>query len=282
MSSHVMGHTIDRREPRAQGALMRLLVRLIATAFLLSPALAQAQVQPHRAEYALRLGPAINAPRIGTAVQDLSVDCGGWHLKRDILTEIALTGSWRLNLASKLDADEQRGSNALRYRMLQNQNGNERETRGRVQRAGGELRAEIVSTGAPTQFVLPPPTLMPVAAINHMVERLRAGAASFPALAFDAEVIGDAFLVDVSQLDPGVVRGPRPGERPVAVPGNSWPIYMTFTRGRDQQQRPLFAVTTQVFESGVMDRLTVETGLVSVTADLQALEMRTAPVCPRS
>ncbi len=277
-----MARTIDRPEPRAQGYLMRVLVRFIAAAFLLSPALAQAQVQPHRAEYALRLGPAINAPRIGTAVQDLSLDCAGWHLKRNILTEISLTSSWKLNLASKLDADEQRGATALRYRMLQNQNGNERETRGRVQRAGGELRAEIVSTGPPAQFVLPPPTLMPVAAIEHMIERLRAGAAAFPALAFDAEVIGDAFLVDVSQLDPGAVRGSRPGEQPVAVPGNSWPVYMTFTRGRDQQQRPLFTVSAQVFESGVLDRLTVDTGLVSVTGDLQSLEMRPAPVCPRS
>ena len=261
---------------------MRLLVRLIAAALSMSPAVVQAQVQPHRAEYALRLGPAINAPTIGTAVQDLSLDCAGWHLKRDILTEIALTGSWKISLASKLDADEQRGGNALRYRMLQNQNGSEREIRGRVQRAGGELRAEIVSTGAPAQFTLPPPTLMPVAALAHMIERLRAGVASFPALAFDAEVIGDAFLVDVSQLDPGGVRGARPGERSVAVAGNSWPVYMTFTRGRDQQQRPLFTVSAQVFESGVLDRLTVETGLVSVTADLQALEMRPAPVCPRS
>ena len=123
---------------------------------------------------------------------------------------------------------------------------------------------------------------MPVAAINHMIERLRSGAGAFPALAFDAEVIGDAFLVDVNQLDPGVVRGPLPSDPPVAVPGKSWPVSMTFTRGREQQQRPLFTVSTQVFDSGVLDHLTVETGLVIITADLQSLEMRTPPVCPRS
>ncbi len=262
---------------------MRLLVSfLAAAAYLLPPTLAAAQVQPHRAEYALRLRAAINAPRIGTAVQDLSLDCAGWHLKRDINTAIALTTSWNLNLASKLDAEEQRGGNALRYRVVQNQNGSERETRGKVQRAGSELRAEIVSTSGPAQFVLPPPTLMPVAAINHMIERLRAGAADFPALAFDAEVISDAFLVDVSQLDPGVLRGTRPSDQPVAVPGKSWPVLMTFTRGREQAQKPLFTVSTQVFDSGVLDHLTVETGLVTITADLQSLEMRAPPVCPRS
>jgi len=101
--------------------------------------------------------------------------------------------------------------------------------------------------------------------------------------AFDAEVIGgDAFLVDVNQLDPGVLRGERLGERPVTVPGKSWPVFMSFTRGRDQQQRPLFTLRTQLFESGVLERLTVETGLVTVMADLTSLEMRKAPTCPRS
>ena len=262
---------------------MRLLVRFLAGACLLAPSLAQAQVQPHHAEYSLRLGTTPDAPRIGTAVQDLSLDCAGWHLRRDITTEIVLTSSLSFNIASKLDAEERRGGNVLRYRLLQNQNGNERETRGRIERVGDELRAEIVSAnGRPAQFMLPPSTLMPVAAIDHLIARLRAGAAAFPALAFDAEVIGDAFLVDVDQLDPGVVRSTRPGDPTVAVPGKSWPVLMTFTRGRTQQQRPLFTVSAQVFESGVLDHLTVDTGLVTVTADLQSLEMRKPPVCPRS
>jgi hypothetical protein len=57
---------------------------------------------------------------------------------------------------------------------------------------------------------------------------------------------------------------------------------MAFTRGRRQDQRPLFRVNAQVFDNGVLDRLTVETGLVSVTADLQDLKMHPAPTCPRS
>jgi hypothetical protein len=261
---------------------MRKLVCFLAAVSALCPQWAAAEMLPHRAEYALRLGPAANAPRVGTAIQDLTQDCGGWHLKRDINTEIAITPSWRMTLVSKLDSEELRSGNGLRYRTLQVQNGNERETRGKVQRAGKELRAEIVSPNGPKQFVLPPPTLLPVGAIGHLIERLGAGAASFPALAFDAEVIGDAFLIDVTEIDPGVLRGPRPGDRSITVPGRSWPVFMTFTRGREQQQKPLFTLKTQVFESGVLDRLTVETGLVVVTADLVNLEMRKPPVCPRS
>jgi hypothetical protein len=165
---------------------------------------------------------------------------------------------------------------------VQSQNGAEHEMRGRVRHAGKEVRADIDYPTGPQQFVLPPPTLMPVASLNKVIDRLRGGAASFPSMAFDAEVVGDAFLVDVDQLDPGVLRGPHPGERPIAVPGRSWPVFMSFTRGRDQQQRPLFTLKTKLFDSGILDRLTVDTGLVTVTADLTALEMRKPPACPRS
>jgi hypothetical protein len=261
---------------------MRQLVYFLAALAAIAPAGAGAQMQPHRAEYVLRLGIAANAPRIGTAVQDLTQDCGGWRLKRDITTEIAITSSWKMNLLSKLEAEEQRSGNALRFRVQQSQNGSERETRGQVQRTGREMRAEIATPSGPQQFQLPAATLLPVASINHVIERLKERVPSFPALSFDTEVIGDAFLVDVSELDPGVLRGERPGERPVAVPGRAWPVLMSFTRGRDQQQRPLFTLKTQLFDSGVLDRLTVDTGLVTVAADLTALEMRKPPSCPRS
>jgi len=284
-----MARTIDPMPPGAQGASMSPLVRFVLAASLLSPfsALSQAawaQVQPHRAEYALRLGAAANAPRIGTAVHDLSQDCAGWHLKRDIKIEVALTTSWKMSLASKMEGDEQRNGNGFRYSTVQIQNGSQREFQGKVQRKAGEMRAEIVFAGSPpNQFVLPPPTLMPVAAIDHLIARLQANAAPFPALMFDGEVIGDAFLIDVTEQDRAALRAARPADGPVAMPAaKSWPVFMTFTRGRQQDQRPLFTVSALVFDNGVLDRLTVETGLLSVTADLQALEMRPAPVCPRS
>ena len=263
---------------------MRRLVRLLVAGAMLTPAVAGAQVQPHRAEYALRLGPALNAPRIGTAIQDLSQDCAGWHLKRDIRSDIALTASWKMSLASRLDGLEPRSGSGFRFTTVQSQNGNEREVKGKVQRQAGELRAEIVPTdGPPNQFVLPPPTLMPIAAIDHLIHQLQARAASFPALMFDAEVMGDAFLIEVTEQKPGQIRPARPADQPVAAPSPiSWPVAMSFTRGRQQDQRPQFTVNALVFDNGVLDRLTIDTGLVTVTADLKSLEMRPAPTCPRS
>lgn len=183
---------------------------LVAAVLLTIPYGASAQMQPHRAEYALRLGVSPNAPQIGTAFQDITLDCTGWHIKRDISSEIALTSSWKFSVASKLDGEEARSGAGFNYRTVQIQNGAERDTRGKIQRAGKELRAEIVSPSGPSQFVLPPPTLMPVAAISHLIDRLKAKASSFPALMFDAEVVSDAFLVDVTELDPESLRPAPP------------------------------------------------------------------------
>lgn len=264
---------------------MHRLVSLLLAGAVLAPAMAAAQMQPHRAEYALSLGLGPNPARIGTATQDLALDCSsGWHLKRSIRTEIALTTSWKMTLSSKLDAEESRSGTGFRYSAVQIQNGSERETRGKVQRQGGELRAEIVQPGnSPNLFVLPPPTFMPIAAVNHLIERLQAKATSFPALMFDAEVAGDVFLIDVAEQEVAQMRAARRTDKSLAMPsGKSWPVHMTFTRGRQQDQRPLFTVAAQVFDTGVLDRLTVDTGLVTVTADLLALEMRPIPNCPRS
>jgi len=257
-------------------------VCFFAMAALLLPHGAWAQMQPHRADYVLRLGTA-NGPRIGTAVQDITLDCTAWHIRRDISTEIALTSSWKLSLASKLDGDEPRDGSGFRYRLTQIQNGEERTTKGKVERGKGGLRADISSADNPSRFVLPLQTLMPVAAIGHLVDRLRAKATAFPALAFDAEVFGDSFLVDVTELDSGTLRSDPATGKPVAVPtSSSWPISMTFTRGREQAQNPLFSVVARIYDNGVLDRLTIDTGLLKVSADLQRLEMHKAPACPAS
>jgi hypothetical protein len=258
---------------------MRSLICFLPAGFLLFAHSASAQMEPHRAEYVLRLGAAANAPRIGTATQDLVRDCDGWHLRRDLKGEVPLSPTWKFNVASTLDSDERHSGDDLRYRTLQVQNGAEREVRGRVQRADGELRAELTSPEGRAHMLLPTVTLMPVASINYIIEKLRAGSASFPALTFDAQGTGDAFRIDITRINDGALRRRPPADKPIAVPSRSWPVLMSFTRGAKEQRRPLFAFSAQLFESGVLDHVTVDADVVTVTADLQALEMRTSPSC---
>ena len=240
-----------------------------------------AQMQPHRADYTLRLGAAANAPRIGTAMQDFKLDCEGWRLEREIKGEVALTPSMKVNVASRLDSEEQSSGDLFRYRTVQNQNGTERKTQGKVSRDGDELRAEIVAPTGGSRLVLPSPTLMPVSWINHLIGKLRDGVSAFPALLFDAEGTGDAFMVDVSRPDQGTIRGPRPADKTVSIPGASWPVFMSFTRRGNQREKPLFTLTAQIFESGVLDHLTADASVVTLTADLQGLEMHRPSACSR-
>ena len=54
---------------------------------------------------------------------------------------------------------------------------------------------------------------------------------------------------------------------------------MSFTKGATEQQKPLFSFSARLFESGVLDHVTVNADVVTVSADLQALEMRPLPRC---
>lgn len=258
---------------------MRGLMCFLSAGAVLCAQGVSAQMQPHKAEYTLRLGAAANAPRIGTAVQDLRQGCDGWYLKRDVKGEVPISTALRFNVASTLDSEEQRSGDVLHYRSLQVQNGTEREVRGRVQRWGEGMRADIVSPEGTAQVALPAPTLMPVASINHIIDRLRAGATAFATLTFDAQVIGDAFRVDVARIDDKAIRRRPPADKPMAVAGRSWPVLMSFRRGSALGQKPLFAFSARLFESGVLDHVTVDADVVAVTADLQALEMRRPPNC---
>lgn len=244
-------------------------------------AAASAEMQPHRATYTLRLGAAANAPRVGTAVQDLTLACDGWHLAREIQGEIALTPSLKMNVVSRLDGAEPGGGEPFRFRTVQSQNGAERAASGRVRRDGGSLRAEIDSGAGAGEAArrLPADTLMPAAWLARTVGELRRGQDSFDGFLFDAEGTRDAFAVDVSLAPAKAVRARRPADRPVAVPADSWPVAMSFTRGDAADARPLFTLTGQLFDNGVLDRLTIDAGALVVTADLQSLELHPRPTC---
>jgi hypothetical protein len=256
---------------------MRVLMYLLPAGVLLLSQSVSAQMQPHRAEYVLRLGTAINAPRVGTAIQDVTLDCIAWHLKRDVKGEVPISATWKFDVASTLVSDEGRSGDDLHYRSRQVQNGAEREVKGTVQRAGGELRAESQSPDGSAHVLLPTVTRMPVASIGYVVDKLRAGMASFSMLSFDAQGSGEAFRVDVAQTVDSALRRRPPSEEPVDVPGQSWPIQMSFRHfGKD---KPVFSMTTRLFDSGVLDRVTVDADVVTVAADLKTLEMHPSPSC---
>ncbi len=256
---------------------MRLLMCLLPAGVLLFAQSVSAQMQPHRADYILRLGTAINAPRVGTATQDLTLDCTAWHLKRDVKGEVPISATWKFDVASTLDSEEGRSGGDLRYRARQIQNGAEREVKGTVERAGGEWKADSRSPDGSAHVLLPTLTRMPVDSIGHVIDRLRGGSASFSMLSFDPQGSGEAFRVHVAQIVDSALRRRPPSEEPVDVVGPSWPIEMTFRRG--SKDKPAFSLTARLFASGVLDRVTVNADVVTVAADLKTVQMHPSPSC---
>jgi hypothetical protein len=255
---------------------------LVALPILVSSGPGFAQMKPHRAEYVLRLGVAANAPRIGTAIQDITLDCKDWRIKRNVLSEIAFTPSLKVSFASRLESEESMDGKAFRYRSVESQNGVEHFTDGTVRRADGQLRTELSTRDGATHVVLPPPTLMPVTAINLLIRRLLGGQRSLQNPVFGAESTGEAFSLDVTELNRDSIRPLPPTIKPVPAPAPKfWSISVIGKRAAEKAPKPLFSLRARIFESGVLDRLTIDAGMATVTADIEALEMHKAPDCSK-
>ena len=174
---------------------MRVLMYLLPAGVLLFAQSVSAQMQPHRAEYILRLGSAINAPRVGTATQDRHARLRRLASEARREGEVPISATWKFDVASTLVSDESRSGDDLHYRSRQVQNGTEREVKGTVQRAGGELRAESQSPDGSAHLLLPTVTRMPVASIGYVSTSCARASASFSMLSFDAQGSGEAFRV---------------------------------------------------------------------------------------
>jgi hypothetical protein len=247
----------------------------------LGPSLASAQMLPHKAEYTLRLGAAANAPRVGTAIQDLILDCNGWRMEREIKGELAVTPSLKMNVVSRLDSEEPEAGNVFRFQTQLSQNGAARQTHGMVQRDGDALNAEIDSATGASHLALPGPTFMPVSWLKHLIDKLHANSAPFAGFLFDAEGTRDAFQVDVKRTEAKVLRHRPPADKPIDIEGQSWPVFLAFTKRGQSPEKPLFTMTAQLYETGVVDRLTIDAHVAIVTADLQTLQMHDVPTCAR-
>jgi hypothetical protein len=271
----------------------RLTVACLAVAApLLLPHVAAAQVQPHRAEYTLRLGTALNATRIGTIVQDIVPTCDGWRLRRELSVGASLTPTLKLSFTSRLEGEEARGA-GFAWRADQVLNGDERDGRGTVERKDGGWQVDRTTTEGAQQTRLPSLTLMPVAAVDWLTRRLAHGSERFPLLLFVPEAEGGAFLLGVRRAAAGGADATPPSQRRIEVPGNgSWPFAIAVTRtgqvesnkaeGSKGNSKPLLTLRGRLFDSGVIDGLVVDVGVLTVAAHLSDLRMHPAPSCPRS
>lgn len=251
----------------------------VAAALLLAGP-ADAQMKPHRAEYTLRLGTALNATRIGTIVQDVAQECDGWRIRRELSVDASLTPSFKVSFTSRLEGEEPRRNDFI-WRGVQVLNGAEREVRGTAAWEQGAWRVDRTTPDGPQPSVLPSFTLMPVAAVDYLVRRLARGSEQFPLLLFVPEAEGGAFRLDVKRATTGAADTTPPSQRRIEVPGTqSWPFGIAVTRAGRTDGKPIVTLRGRLFNSGVMDGLVADAGPITVAAHLRDLQMREPPTCP--
>lgn len=259
---------------------MKLAAGWFLVAMLIAPQSPWAQLQPHRAEYSLRLGTALNAPRIGTLMQEITLDCTTWHIERDISVEIPLTPSLKIGVTSRLSGTETHEGDSFKYRAVRIQEGVERKIRAEVQQKDGTIQVDIATSDGPQLLTLPPRTLMPISGIRHLVTLLNEGATSFSFRILGAEEAGAVLSVDVKRVDISVFP-PRPRTvKPMELPsGEAWSVQMTVSRADPEAAKPSLSIRATILGSGVIERLLVDTDMITLAAYLQAVEMREATPC---
>jgi hypothetical protein len=259
----------------------RRLACLLVASLTAPPALA-ADLAPHRAEYVIRLGTARNGPQIGTARQRLTFDCRNWHIERDVGFEFSLTAMLRYSTESRLRGEETTSGSVFTYMLERRINGHPERATGKAtsSRAGGT--AEIKLETRTIDFAMPGGTALPVAAIGETIDRLKAGQTAFSFTLFDPEVTSDIMTVDAGLASPDMLRAPR-ADSPAGALNTSqaWPVTIAFSRTRFGG-RPLFTMSMLLYDTGVMDRISVSAGLVTAGADLATLVMEPRPDCQLS
>ena len=275
-----------RTHSRSTAIFARLARRcgIAALALVSACGVAAAQdLQPHVARYQVRLGPQGDGPPIGTAVQKLTRDCTAWHLERDVLADVMLLSSLRVQIESRLKGDETRGGSRFTYTLVRRRGEQRQDIAGTVERRrDNTATANVRYPTGPLVRDLPSGTQMPVSGLAQAVAWLKRGARSFTVTVFDAEMTGDAIAMEVRTAGAGEVRarsGPTAG---MESAGQSWPVAASFIWSRYPQRAPLFTATMIMHESGAPDRLTINSPLLIATADLTAFQVLDPPPCPRA
>lgn len=231
---------------------------------------AAADLVPHEARYSIALGTAVNAPRVGTARQRLTEACRQWQIERDIDIRFNLTTTWRFDVKSSLQGRQGRDGGRFDYTLSRNYNGEATQRSGTISAAIGAVgRADLRTPAGPQQLTLPPQTFLPASGLRHIIDTLQAGGSEFAFKLWDSEIISDVFSVSVNLLGDDAIARPRPADGGAELlSGRAWPIYLAFRRARDGDAvAPLFSATMLLYENGVIARMAVPLGLVTLAIE---------------
>ena len=254
-------------------APFRLPVALGLALLLAGPgeAASAAGLMPHEAEYRISISTLEQAPTIGKARQKLTSCNGTWTLERDVEASFALTQTLRFDVGSVLRAREAVDGRSLTYSLNRAINGERSRREGSIALTSRGGTATLNSPEGRLRIELPPETVLPVGLVLAAIERLKRGATEFSLETFDAELTSDNFLVRGSVLDPQDLP-PRylDGIERERIGARVWPLQLQFFRAAQPTDPPLFQTRLRLHETGVISRMVLTYGWVSLGIDMTA------------
>ncbi len=250
-----------------------LLAGIVAGAGIAAPA----QLTPHRAFYELGLAGRTSAlvDADGAFAVEWRTQCEGVASRQRLWFVGSLPGGGELDYDVRFSTWESADDRRMRFSMRSYQDGSlVEEFRGqaRMPEGGGPGRATYtVPEGV--EMRLPPDTLFPTAHMERLIDEAAAGAAVSSSALFDGAGIGDEALtfVTAAVADPVAAEG---GDE------QAWPMALAYhALAEGDADTPLFELSFELSEAGVMRHVLLDYGAFALRADLERFERLNRPRC---
>jgi hypothetical protein len=250
-----------------------LLAGCVASAAVAAPA----QIVAHRALYELGLAGRTSAlvDADGAFAVEWRVQCEGVASRQRLWFVGSLPGGGKLDYDVRFSTWESADDRRMRFSMRSYQDGSlieEFRGQARMPEGGGPGRATYtVPKGV--EMRLPPDTLFPTAHMERLIDEAAAGSAVASAALFDGAGVGSEALTLVTAAIGDPVAAEDEAKR-------AWPMALAYhALAEGDTDAPLFELSFQLSEAGVMRQVRLDYGAFALEAELERFERLSPPRC---
>lgn len=276
--------------PRSNLSAVLALASLAAAPVLATPSLAVdgALLAPHRAVYDLSLDRSSGSRGVdggrGRIAFDVGASCEGYTVTFRQVVDLASSEAGQRVTDVRSSTYEAADGGAFRFVIDRFANSAPTGgTEGRSSQRDG-AQSVAITRPKPARVELPRDVMFPSAHTKRLIEAARAGETTVSVKIYDGsddgETIYDSLAVigkpvERSRADPGLDEAAR-----AALGGlKSWPMTISYFKGRDSDAQPVYVVTLEMFENGVSRDLKLDFGSLVMRGELKQLSLAAPPQC---
>lgn len=256
------------------------LVAALTGAMPIAPA-AAAKIVPHEARYKLSLE-SLNTDEgfpleaSGAMAIRLTRDCQKWESIREMQFDVQMEGARPISIAMLIRSLEAIDGSRMEFYGWQ-QDGPKKSLKGTAKmNADGYGGTAYFLQPEESQWDLPLPTRLPVAARKDLIDELAGGESVPQSVAFEVTGISEVIRTGPGKaLDVGAVTT----ESPNLLSGRSWMVDRAFYFETIASNEPFLLETLQIHANGVVSRFWHDYSSVILSGELTALKKISEPDC---